>query len=273
MAAPERHGRVAAGWDSTLRRSVRRLTPRTWALLRRVWQSACPARLSRSRPEPRHRRSTLGSPRSALDPGRAAIRAFGTTGTSHPPFGVPAGGRRDVTCEHLAMGLVGGQHVEEAVAEMVAVLTPRADVNWRTRAGSLEWSCWQTAAHVAHDLASYAGQVAGRATAGYLPFDLVIAPEAAPREVLRVVSACGRLLSIAVASAGAAPVAWHWGMSDAAGFAAMGVAEALVHTYDIAQGLGMAWLPPEPLCELVVARLLPDSPPGRARGGPALGDG
>jgi len=44
----------------------------------------------------------------------------------------------------------------------------------------------------------------------------------------------------------------------------MGVAEVLVHTYDIAQGLGIAWLPPEPLCEPVVDRLLPGSPPGRA---------
>ena len=100
--------------------------------------------------------------------------------------------------------------------------------------------------------------------AGYLPFDLVIAPEAVPRQVLEVVSAFGRLLSVAVASARAGPVAWHWGMSDAAGFAAMGVAEALVHTYDITQGLGMAWLPPESLCALVVGRLLPDSPPGDA---------
>ena len=53
-------------------------------------------------------------------------------------------------------------------------------------------------------------------------------------------------------------------MSDAAGFAAMGVAEVLVHTYDITQGLGVAWLPPEPLCQPVVDRLLPSSPPGRA---------
>ena len=121
-----------------------------------------------------------------------------------------------------------------------------------------------TAAHVAQDLASYAAQVAGRATAGYLPFDLVIAPDVAPGEILRVVSACGRLLSIAVAGAAPGPVAWHWGMSDAAGFAAMGVAEVLVHTYDITQGLGVAWRPPEPLSQLVVARLLPDSPPGTA---------
>jgi hypothetical protein len=162
------------------------------------------------------------------------------------------------------MSCVGGQDVEEAVAEMAAVLTPQHEVDWQVPAGSLEWSCWETAAHVAHDLLAYAGQVAARNTVGYLPFDLVIAPEAAPREVLGVVSACGRLLSSAVANAGPGPVAWHWGMSDAAGFAAMGVAETLVHTYDITQGLEVAWLPPEPLCQLVVERLLPNSPSGRA---------
>ena len=162
------------------------------------------------------------------------------------------------------MSSVAGQPIDEAVAEMLAVLTPHADEDWQVRAGSLEWSCWTTAAHVAHDLVAYAAQVAGRATAGYLPFDLVIAPDAAPREVLDVVAACGRLLSDAVTSVGPGPVAWHWGMSDAAGFAAMGVAEVLVHTYDITQGLGIEWLPPEPLCEPVVDRLLPSSPPGRA---------
>ena len=162
------------------------------------------------------------------------------------------------------MRQVAGGHVEEAVAEMVAVLTPHEERDWQVPAGSLQWSCWRTAAHVAHDLLSYAGQVAGRATAGYLPFDLVIAPGAAPRELLHVVAACGRLLSGAVASAGTGPVAWHWGMSDAAGFAAMGVAETLVHTYDITQGLAVPWLPPEPLCQVVVARLLPDAPPGGA---------
>jgi hypothetical protein len=52
-------------------------------------------------------------------------------------------------------------------------------------------------------------------------------------------------------------------MSDAAGFAAMGVAETLVHTYDITQGLAVAWRPPEPLSRLIVDRLLPDSPQGQ----------
>jgi hypothetical protein len=160
------------------------------------------------------------------------------------------------------MSSVGGQDVEDAVAEMVAVLTPNDELDWLVPAGSLEWSCWKTAAHVAHDLAAYAQQVAGRVTDGYLPAGLFVKPDASPQEVLAVATTCGRLLSYAVTSAPAGPVAWHWGMSDAAGFAAMGMAETLVHTYDITQGLGVAWLPPESLSQLVVARLLADSPPG-----------
>jgi hypothetical protein len=60
------------------------------------------------------------------------------------------------------------------------------------------------------------------------------------------------------------PVAWHWGATDATGFAAMGVAEVLLHTHDITKGLGIAWEPPESLAQLVLAQLLPDAPPGRA---------
>lgn len=159
---------------------------------------------------------------------------------------------------------VGGDDVEAAVAEMVAVLAPRIVVDWNVRAGALEWSCWSAAAHVAHDLLAYAGQVVARATDGYLPYDLVTARDASPRQVLTVVEACGRLLAHAVDNAAGGPVAWHWGMSDAAGFASMGIAEVLVHTFDISQGLGVTWLPPDSLAQLVVARLLPDAPPGRA---------
>jgi uncharacterized protein (TIGR03083 family) len=162
------------------------------------------------------------------------------------------------------MSPFGGAHVDAAVGEMVAVLAPRSEDDWGVRAGSLDWSCRETAAHVAHDLAAYAVQVAARGTAGYLPVDLVTSPDARVPDLLRVVEACGRLLRLAVDSAGPGPVAWHWGMSDAAGFAALGVAEVLVHTFDIAQGLGVAWRPPEPLSRLVVDRLVPDAASGPA---------
>ncbi len=154
---------------------------------------------------------------------------------------------------------IGGAHVEAAVDEMLAVLTP-LDLDWQVPAGTLDWSCWDTAAHVAHDLSAYAAQVAGRVTTRYLPFDLVVDASATPLELLSVVSAFGRMLSKSVAAAEGGPVAWHWGMSDASGFAAMGVAETLVHTHDITQGLGVTWRPPEELCDRVVDRLLTNPP-------------
>jgi hypothetical protein len=162
-----------------------------------------------------------------------------------------------------SMTSVRGEHVEAAVREMTRALTPHVGADWQVRAGSLEWTCWEAAAHVAHVLVKYAAQVAGGATGSYLPFDLAIRPSP-PRDVLDVVAACGGLLSGAVEHAGPETVAWHWGLSDAAGFAAMGVAEAFVHTHDITHGLGVGWRPPEPLSQLVVDRLVPDAPQERA---------
>ena len=160
------------------------------------------------------------------------------------------------------MRAMDGGDVDLAVAEMVGVLAPYAARDWGVAAGSLEWSCWTTAAHVAHDLLAYAGQVAGRPSSGYLPLDLVVRAEASPSEVLDVVVASGRLLRSALAAAGPDTRGWHWGPTDPSGFAALGVNEVLVHTYDITQGLAIDWQPPEALCAGVLGRLFPGAPPG-----------
>src|SRR5439155_14115047 len=122
--------------------------------------------------------------------------------------------------------------------------------------------CWTTAAHVAHDLLAYAGQVAARPTSAYLPFDLRIRPGTPPRDVLQVVVACGGLLSSALTTATPESRAWHFGPCDPTAFAAMGVAETLLHTYDITQGLGIPWFLPERLCAAALNRLKPDAPAG-----------
>ncbi|MFG3602466.1 maleylpyruvate isomerase N-terminal domain-containing protein [Micromonospora chersina] len=152
--------------------------------------------------------------------------------------------------------------VDQAVAEMVRVLTPHTSADWRRPAGKLDWSCWETAAHVAHDLLAYAGQLAARPDSAYLPFDLVVRDDASPRDVLRIATGAGRLLSIALAASDASVRAWHWGPTDPSGFAALGVNETLVHTYDITEGLGIHWHPPESLCSAVLARLFPHAPAG-----------
>jgi hypothetical protein len=153
--------------------------------------------------------------------------------------------------------------VQAAVAEMVRVLAPHTDRDWRAvKAGTLEWSCWTTAAHVAHDLLAYAGQVSAAPPDAYLPFDLTIVDTARPAQVLQVVTACSGLLVSAISTADPATRAWHWGPCDPGGFAAMGVAETVLHTFDLTRGLDIAWQPPADLCAGVLARLFPHAPPG-----------
>lgn len=72
------------------------------------------------------------------------------------------------------MGVAEGRHVDWAVAEMLRVLGPHTGRDWQVQAGFLDWTCWQTAAHVAHDLLAYSGQLAARPTTEYLPLDLTV---------------------------------------------------------------------------------------------------
>jgi hypothetical protein len=159
---------------------------------------------------------------------------------------------------------VGAEEVAAAGDAALDVLGPLVDRDWGVRAGTLEWSCARTAVHVAGDVAKYAAQLAGRVEGGYLRFRLAVAPDEAPREILRVLGAAVQLLVAAVRTAPDDARAWHWGPADRSGFAAMGVGELLVHTFDIASGLGVGWRPPAPLAEAVRARLMPDLPPGDA---------
>jgi Mycothiol maleylpyruvate isomerase N-terminal domain len=157
---------------------------------------------------------------------------------------------------------MGSSDVDRSVAEMLRVLTPHVSADWKRPAGTLEWSCRETAAHVAHDLLAYTAQLSAPSESAYLPFDLVVRDDASPRDVLRTVGATGRMLSAALAAADPALRAWHWGPTDPSGFAALGVNETLMHTHDITEGLGIRWQPPEPLCRAVLARLFPQAPPG-----------
>jgi len=129
----------------------------------------------------------------------------------------------------------------------------------------LDWSCWQTAVHVAHDLVAYAAQVVAQRAGSYLPFDLTVRAPADPHDVLEVVTACGGLLASVLTTADPDARSWHWGPTDRGGFAALGVNEILVHTHDITQGLDVPWLPPASLSAAVLARLFPDAPGGDPR--------
>ncbi|WP_433219194.1 maleylpyruvate isomerase N-terminal domain-containing protein [Dactylosporangium sp. CS-047395] len=153
--------------------------------------------------------------------------------------------------------------VRRALDESLTLLSPVTSPPsaWSAPAGVLEWTCLETAEHIAHDLTAYATQLTARAEHAYLPLDLVVQPGTDPATTLQIMAACGRLLCLSLDAAGPSARAWHWGPTDPSGFAAMGVNEILVHTWDVAQGLGLTWTPPSDLASQVLSRLFPDVPP------------
>ena len=81
--------------------------------------------------------------------------------------------------------------------------------------------------------------------------------------MLQVLEASGGLLAAVVRTRAPQVRAYHsYVESDPEGFAAMGIVETLVHTHDVAAGLGLASerLPPADLCARVLGRLFPGAP-------------
>ncbi len=161
---------------------------------------------------------------------------------------------------------MGGERVTEAVAGAVETLRRAVDRDWDgVKAGRLEWSCRQTAEHIASDLIAYAGQLAGRARDAYVPFEITLDDGAGDEDVLHVIETTGALLAAVVATTPREVRAFHpypFRSANREGFAAMGIAEVLLHTHDIAEGLGLAYEPPAELCEDVLTRLFPQVRPG-----------
>lgn len=175
---------------------------------------------------------------------------------------------------------LGGEDVRRVVALAVGTLrkaAPRAGNSdpWDAKAGTLDWTCWETLEHLADDLFTYAARfgLAQPPLTGLLPFRtssdrsggpanvFFVERTAGPEGLLTVVEACGGLLTAVLAAAPSATTAYHvFGPSDPEGFAAMAVVETAVHTHDIAQGLGLEWSPPGELCERALKRLFPHVP-------------
>lgn len=179
-----------------------------------------------------------------------------------------------------APGPVTADDVREVVRRAADVIRGARAADWDARAGSLEWSCWETVEHLADDLFAYAAQLgpeeppsdaevpfvwSRRNPAG--PANVVFADRAAGAAGLaQVLEACGAMLAAMVRTTPATVRSHHgFGASDPEGFAAMGVVETLVHLHDVAEGLGVRWEPDDRLCARVLARLFPDAPADTGR--------
>ncbi|MFD5976795.1 VOC family protein [Streptomyces bacillaris] len=175
---------------------------------------------------------------------------------------------------------VTADDVTTAVRLAVDALAGAPAEGWETPAGTLEWTCWETVEHLSDDLFAYAVQLGPRTPPldGEVPYrwaperqggpyNAVFADRAAgPAGLLATLEASGALLASMARTTPPQVRSYHgFGISDPEGFAAMGVVETLVHTHDVAEGLGLDWAPPAALCDRALARLFPDAPAGGDR--------
>ena len=168
-------------------------------------------------------------------------------------------------------GPVTADDVLAAVAASVAALRPVAGGDWSAPAGDVTWTCWETVEHLADDLFCYAAQLGADGYSGYLPVEAAPRyagsepntirsdPAAGPEGLFAVLTATAALLAAMVRVTPPTVRAHHtYGPADPEASAAMGVLETLVHTYDVARGLGASWTPDAAVCARVLARLMPE---------------
>ncbi|MFJ9625599.1 VOC family protein [Streptomyces sp. NPDC101181] len=199
----------------------------------------------------------------------------------------PEGNEFCVECSAAERAALTGTRLPVTADDVTAAVRLAVDAlggapaeGWERPAGSLTWSCWETAEHLSDDLFAYAVQLGPRtpplerevpyrwvpARPGG-PHNAVFADRAAgPAGLLATLEASGALLASMVRTTPSGVRSYHGhGVSDPEGFAAMGVVETLVHTHDLAAGLGLAWSPPAALCDRALARLFPEAPAGGDR--------
>ncbi|MFJ5549419.1 hypothetical protein [Streptomyces sp. NPDC093225] len=185
----------------------------------------------------------------------------------------------DLALRPAAPGPVTADDLAEGVRLVTALLRAPAALaaDWDRPAGTLEWTCWETAEHLADDLFAYAAQLGPqtphadsdvpfvyRRTAPGKPANVVFAErDGGPAGVVQVLEACGALHVAMVRTAAPQARAHHvFGTVDAEGSAAMGLVELFVHAEDLALGLGLDWRAPAAVCARVLARLFPEAPAG-----------
>jgi hypothetical protein len=157
-----------------------------------------------------------------------------------------------------------------AVAETtVAVLDAGRDADWPAPAGDLTWTCWETVEHLADDWFDYAAQLSEHGER--VPFEAESRTAAGPPNTIRaeleegvdgLIAVCRATANLHAAVVRCAPPTARdhhiFGSADPEASAAMGVVEGLVHTHDIARGLGVPYVGDPDRSDRVLHRLFPD---------------
>ena len=141
-----------------------------------------------------------------------------------------------------------------------AALAPALDRDWSLLAGDLEWDCRRTLDHIVDSLFLYAAYLACRATERLAP-PRNGDPGASPAQLLETLGVAAAVLAEVARAAPPGTRAFHpAGRADVSGWLGMAGEEILLHTDDVAQGLGLDFRPPDDLSWRIAARIFPWAP-------------
>ncbi|UFU08247.1 maleylpyruvate isomerase N-terminal domain-containing protein [Ruania halotolerans] len=140
-------------------------------------------------------------------------------------------------------------NLRTVVNDLMDAFATIPDDAWDRPAHGLDWDCRDTAAHLLDDFGAYALQLSGSTPPmneylrldegpprreGSLPMMFWPEPDGGSLLITECVDALGGLLVAVTATAPSNRRGWHpSGLSDASGFAAMGIVEGALHGWDI----------------------------------------
>ena len=154
----------------------------------------------------------------------------------------------------------GPKDVIAAAEAAYNTLVSVVDHDWSVKAGELEWDCRQTLDHISSALTFYYSSLAIASTEK-MRRPQMVSEELTVADLLFMLKANAAILARVVESSPSTTRGFHpAGMADPSGFAAMGCDEILIHTADIAAGLGVVFQPTADLSARIVDRLFPWAP-------------
>jgi hypothetical protein len=149
--------------------------------------------------------------------------------------------------------------VVAAAATVEGALRPVAGRDWSVRAGPLDWDVEQTITHMIGATAKYTLYLASRCD-HFLGLAVTRWPDATNAEVIdSVVPVAAGLAAVAAVTPPGVRAYHSTGPSSAADYVGRACVELLVHTDDALSGLGVAFSPPEDLCQRILGQQFPDA--------------
>lgn len=129
------------------------------------------------------------------------------------------------------------------------------DRDWTAPAGTLTWSCGRTAGHTVDTVFAPAVFLAARKQDGYPEYgSMIVAEDAPPADFVEALAATTRIMIAVFRDAEPDARALIWRRPEPtvrppADFLPRAGLELLLHGHDVCRGLGVAFEPPEPLCD------------------------